>query len=194
MSLIRRFLFLFFVALFLMPDGWGQTTPDTTEPADAASGLVQADTTERKNSLYALPVVFYTPETSLGFGTAAVYAFNFKDDLPGARPSSVQLVAAYTLQKQLLLYFPFTVFVNNGDYYTYGEVGYYRYVYQFFGIGNEVDPGFEEAYSVNFPRIRLTALKRVHPKWYLGLRYWFENFNITEIDEEGMLSGRRYHR
>ena len=100
----------------------------------------------------------------------------------------MQVVAAYTLQKQLLLYFPFTLFVNNSDYYSYGEVGYYRYVYQFFGIGNTVDPDFKEAYSVNFPRIRLTALKRVHPKWYLGLRYWFENFTITEVDSAGMLT------
>ncbi len=145
-------------------------------------------TDKRSNSLYGLPVVFYTPETSLGFGVAGVYAFNFKDDSLTARPSSVQVVAAYTLQKQLLLYFPFTVFVNNGDYYTYGEVGYYRYVYQFFGIGNQASTDQMEAYSVNFPRIRLTALKRVHPKWYVGLRYWFENFVITETDEEGQLA------
>ena len=187
--MIRYFLLLIFLGLLAATRTQGQTTsPDATEPNDVAPNPELADTTERRNSLYGLPVVFYTPETSLGFGVAGVYAFNFKDDSLTARPSSVQVVAAYTLQKQLLLYFPFTLFVDNGDYYTYGEVGYYRYVYQFFGIGNEVDPDFEEVYSVNFPRIRLTALKRVHPKWYVGLRYWFENFNITETDEEGMLT------
>ena len=167
---------------------WGQTTSNKPDVAGQRSVMADADSTEeRRNSLYALPVVFYTPETSLGFGTAGVYAFNFQTDSLTARPSSVQLVAAYTLQKQLLLYFPFTLFINNGDYYTYGEVGYYRYIYKFFGIGNETDREFEETYSVNFPRIRLTALKRVHPKWYVGLRYWFENFNITETDEAGLL-------
>ena len=190
LSLIRHLLSFFFLGLLLVPNAQGQATPDTheTEPNTVTPGLTQSDTTERRNSLYGLPVVFYTPETSLGFGVAGVYAFNFKDDLLTARPSSVQVVAAYTLQKQLLLYFPFTLFVDNGNYYTYGEVGYYRYVYKFFGIGNEIDPEFEEAYSVNFPRIRLTALKRVHPKWYVGLRYWFENFNITQTDKEGMLT------
>ncbi len=161
----------------------------TPSVADEPEVVVPPDSTaERSNSPYGLPVVFYTPETSLGFGVAGVYAFNFKKDSLTARPSSVQLVAAYTLQKQLLLYFPFTIFVNNGDYYTYGEVGYYRYVYQFFGIGNQATSEMEEAYSVNFPRIRLTALQRVHPKWYVGLRYWYENFVITETEEEGQLA------
>ena len=189
-SLAYRFLFLLFLLVLSGISVQGQTaSPDATEPTDDVPAPTLADSTEeRSNSLYALPVVFYTPETSLGFGVAGVYAFNFKDDLLTARPSSVQVVAAYTLQKQLLLYFPFTLFVDNGDYYTYGEIGYYRYVYKFFGIGNEVDPNVEETYGVNFPRIRLTALKRVHPKWYVGLRYWFEKFNITETDNEGMLA------
>ena len=160
----------------------------TPSVADEPEVVVPDSTAERSNNLYGLPVVFYTPETSLGFGMAGVYAFNFKKDSLTARPSSVQLVAAYTLQKQLLLYFPFTIFVNNGDYYTYGEVGYFRYVYQFFGVGNQARADQEEAYSVNFPRIRLTALQRVHPKWYVGLRYWYENFVITETEEEGQLA------
>ena len=204
LPLLRRFFALTCVGILCAYGVLAQETPTPTEPGPDGSDTPTSDvstpdvstpdvstsdiTEERKNSLYALPVVFYSPETSLGFGTAGVYAFNFKGDLPAARPSSVQLVAAYTLKKQLLLYFPFTLFVDNGHYYTYGEVGYYRYVYKFFGIGNEVDPAFEEAYNVNFPRIRLTALKRVHPQWYVGLRYWFENFNITETDADGMLT------
>ncbi len=172
------------LGLLLNPRAKGQTPSVADEP----EVVVPDSTAERSNSLYGLPVVFYTPETSLGFGVAGVYAFNFEKDSLTARPSSVQLVAAYTLQKQLLLYFPFTIFVNNGDYYTYGEVGYYRYVYQFFGVGNQATSEMEEAYSVNFPRIRLTALQRVHPKWYVGLRYWYENFVITETEEEGQLA------
>lgn len=156
-----------------MPD-WDVSTPDTTE--------------ERSNSLFALPVVFYTPETRLGFGAAGVYAFNFRGDSLGARPSSVQLVAAYTLNEQLLLHFPFNLFISNGNYYTYGEVSYYRYIYQFFGIGNEARLDQEESYGVSFPRIRLTALKRIHPKWYVGLRYWFEDYRITQTADAGLLA------
>ena len=168
----------------------GQTTSETSPHASKTSApdTVASDTTtQRKNSLYALPVVFYTPETDLGFGAAGVYAFNFRGDAPGARTSSIQAVADYTLNQQLLLYFPFQMFVNNADYYTYGEIGYYQYVYQFFGVGNKASAEQEESYSVNFPRFQLTALRRVHPKWYVGLRYWFENYDITETEEEGLL-------
>ncbi len=154
---------------------YGQETTET----DSAS--------ERRSKLYALPAVFYNPETNLGFGVAGIYAFNFRGDSPDARPSSVQTVLAYTLNNQLLVNFPFTLFLGDGDYYTYGEVGYYRYIYQFFGVGNAVTDEDEETYSVNFPRIRLTAFKQVLPKWYVGLRYWFDDYRIVEIQEEGLL-------
>ena len=185
-----RLVWILTVSLLLLASGIGFCDAEKRS-IDALPHLSAGDTTERdtvnRNSLYALPVLFYTPETGLGFGVAGVYAFHLRNDSLSARPSSVQMVAAYTLQKQLLVYFPYTLFLKNGDYYSYGELGYYRYVYQFFGIGNKVDPNFEEAYSVNFPRIRITALKRVSPAVYVGFRYWFEDFQITETDEEGAL-------
>ena len=186
-----RLAWILTLSLLLLASGIGLCDPEKRSIFYAAPDLVAGDTIERdtvnRNSLYALPVLFYTPETGLGFGVAGVYAFHLRNDSLSARPSSVQMVAAYTLQKQLLVYFPYTLFLKNGDYYSYGELGYYRYVYQFFGIGNEVDPNFEEAYSVNFPRIRITALKRVSPAVYVGFRYWFEDFQIAETDEEGEL-------
>ena len=172
--MIRFFLLIIFVLLAQYSSGQDTAPLDTTA--------------ERRNRLFALPVVFYTPETQLGFGAAGIYAFNFRGDNPEARSSSVQTVLAYTLNNQLLVNFPFTLFLDNGNYYTYGEVGYYRYIYQFYGVGNEIDPDGEETYRVNFPRIRFTALKRVLPKWYFGLRYWFDDYQIVETTEGGLLA------
>ncbi len=139
------------------------------------------------NSFYAFPLVFYTPETDFGFGAAGIYAFRSRQEPAASRPSQVQIGLAYTLKNQILVYFPFQLYLQNEKYYSYGEVGYYRYVYKFFGIGNEVDPDFEETYSVRYPRIRVNFLKLVQPSLYAGVRYWFEDFNITELDTAGML-------
>ncbi len=153
----------------------------------SAQASVPTDTT-RKASLIPLPLVFFTPETNWGFGAAAVYSFNFKADSLGSRPSQLQLGFAYTLRDQILAYLPFQLFVRNDRYKFYGELGYYRYVYEFYGIGNEnlLDEG--ELYSVNFPRVRLNALQQVKPNLFVGLRYWLDDYNVDELEVEGILA------
>ena len=81
-----------------------------------SSGLSKKEIKQQKKlnrnwSLKGYPLVFYTPETKLGFGLAG--AFNFK-----AGPKSDTLLndsqiltgSAYTLEKQLLLYLPWKIF------------------------------------------------------------------------------------
>lgn len=152
----------------------------------SAEANVPADTT-REASLIPLPLVFFTPETSWGFGAAAVYSFNFAADSIGSRPSQLQLGFAYTLRDQILAYLPFQLFVRNDRYKFYGELGYYRYVYEFYGIGNEslLDKG--ELFNVSFPRVRLNALQQVKPNLFLGIRYWLDDYNITELEAGGRL-------
>ncbi len=138
-----------------------------------------------KNRAFALPVAFFTPETSWGFGAAGIYAFRIPGD---TADSQIQAVAVYTLQKQLLLYTPFQIRWDQNRYYSFGEIGYYQYVYQFYGIGNPAPLDAQEFYEVNFPRVRLNWLRRVHSDLFIGLRYWFESYKITKIDSEGLLA------
>ncbi len=142
----------------------------------------------RKSSLVVLPIAFYTPETRLGLGAAGVYAFRFRGEPDTIRPSQIQTGFAYTFENQLLLYFPFQIFYDRSKYNIYGELGYYRYFYRFFGIGNETAIADEEIYSANFPRVRLSALRLVRPNLYLGLRYWFDDYNITDVAADGKLA------
>ena len=154
-----------------------------TAYAQSADSAAAQDST--RNRVYGLPVAFYTPETNLAFGVAGVYAFRIAHD---TADSQVQALAIYTLNKQLLLYAPFQVRWHQNQYYSYGEVGYYRYVYQFYGIGNPAPLDEPEFYEVNFPRIRLNLLRRVYPNLYAGLRYWFESYQIVKTDPDGLLA------
>jgi surface antigen Omp85-like protein len=141
----------------------------------------------RQSSFIPLPIVFYTPETSWGFGGVGIYSFHFKKDSINSRPSQIQLGAAYTLRNQILVYLPFQLFLKNGKYKVYGELGYYRYIYEFSGIGNEGHQDESELYSVDFPRLRLNILQQVQPNLFVGLRYWMDDFNITQTEEDGLL-------
>lgn len=169
------------------------------------SGYSQAirqkpDSIKKPISIFPLPIVYYTPETRLAYGAAVSATFRFKRDfwvlkadtmkladpsyLP--RPSNVQIIAAYTQNKQILLFLPFQVFYDHNKYFVYGEVGYYRYNYNFYGLGQREVP--RENYAVDYPRIRLNALRRVLPHLYAGLRYEYENYAITNVDPAGLLA------
>ncbi|MBA3666019.1 MAG: hypothetical protein H0W61_17715, partial [Bacteroidetes bacterium] len=149
---------------------------------------IPADSGKKNYSISGFPIVFYTPETRFGFGAVSILAFRFKGDSLKSKPSQVQFGFAYTQNKQVLFYLPFRLYHDRENYICYGELGYYRYFYNFYGIGNQQQSDFKETYGVNFPRLRLNLLKKLKRNFYTGLKYWFENFKITSLDSVGQLS------
>lgn len=155
----------------------------------ASSSLSEQDSTkEKRNSLIGLPIVYSTPETSWAFGAAGIYAFRWKNQSLESLPSQVQLGFAYTLFNQVLLYLPYQLFFQEQKYKLYGEFGYYRYNYFFYGIGNNPPSQEEEIYDVNYPRVRLNALYQVRPYTFVGLRYWMDGYDIVGTEMDGQLS------
>jgi len=150
--------------------------------------VIPTDTTKvKRNSLAGFPVAYFTPETNWSFGAVGLFAFRAKGEADESRPSQVSLAAAYTLNKQILLFIPFRLFLKDEKFYNYGELGYYSYNYFYSGIGNDINPAEEEIFDVNFPRIKLNALVRVYPKTYAGLRYWYDGYDIVGTKENGLL-------
>lgn len=148
----------------------------------------ETDTTKEKNvKIFPLPIVFFTPETDWAGGAVSLVTFRFKDEPESSRGSQFQFGGAYTQRDQLLLYLPFQLYKNNEKFYAFGELGYYKYSYRFFGVGSDLPDENEELYSVDFPRIRLNFTQLVRPKWYVGVRYWYDGYDIVQVEEEGLL-------
>ena len=141
--------------------------------------------TRTKRSL--LPVVFFLPETSLGFGAMVVSTMEFMKHEEETRPSQFIFSNAYTLRRQFLLFAPYEFYSNGNRDRIKGELGYYRYFYNYFGVGRRSSAEDLETYNVNFPRIDVNYSRRVHSNLYLGLGFNFDAYNITEIDEGGRL-------
>ena len=149
----------------------------------------KSDTSKtEQNSITGLPFVFFTPETRWAAGIAGISTFKFKNEPDSSKASQFQLGFAYTQEKQLLSYLPFQLFLKNNKYWLYGELGYYIYTYQFYGVGNNARQSQAEIYGVTYPRIRINALQQLTPNIYTGFRYWFENFDVTEVEPNGLLS------
>lgn len=156
----------------------------------ALSGQVAAQKKEKSPNRFkivALPVAFYTPDTKWGGGVGGLSTFNFKSDSLRARRSSVTVGVVYTQLRQVLLYFPFQLFPQNQKYWIAGEVGYYKYVFNYFGTGNDQSPDYIEKYDATFPRIRLNMSRKVGDNLYAGLRYAFDDFDFTRRDPDGLL-------
>jgi outer membrane protein assembly factor BamA len=148
----------------------------------------ELDSTKVKNpSFFALPLVFSTPETRLGFGAAGILSYRQKDLPDTLLPSQVQFGFAYTLNKQLLSYTSFQLYFDQNKTYVYGELGYYIYNYNFYGIGNSTSSITEERYDLKYPRFRINALRNVTKNIFIGARYWGESINITSVDSSGAL-------
>lgn len=108
-----------------------------------------------------------------------------------ARPSQISLGAAYTQNKQLLFFVPFQVFYDHDNYYLNGEIGYYRYSYYFYGVGQREVP--RELYGVNFINTKINAFRRIATlpssgKLYGGIRHQYEDFGVTTVAPEGLLA------
>jgi hypothetical protein len=152
-----------------------------SEPADS---LVP----KKRYLISGFPILFYTPETRFGFGAAGVFIFNFKKDSLLAPRSSINLGFTYTQNKQVLFYLPYTLFIKNRSYQVYGEIAYNKYNYNFYGVGNDQRPDYVERYGVEFPRLRVTFLKKISRSFYAGPRYAFDKFSLYDVVENGQFA------
>lgn len=171
----KTFLLLAFVQLFL---------------ADKASAqFIHRDTTVHETrrdsslSFFGVPLVFYTPDTRWGIGAAGIVTFPTRP-----KRSNLTFNFSYTQNKQLLVFFPFQFLSNRNKWRFYGELGWYRYLYRYFGIGNNHPNDYEESYTAKFPRIRITAATRVHEKHLLGLRFFLDGYNIVSASPDGEIA------
>lgn len=142
--------------------------------------------------LTALPVVFYLPETGLGYGGLGIGTFRFKEEPKESRPSTVQLAITLTSKKQFLLFAPFELYSDEEKWRFVGELGYYKYFYNFFGKGINSKEENLETYEVDFPRVRLTVLREVLPEISFGIAYEFDNFSKPIVAENGILDTNEF--
>lgn len=175
---------LFFVLLIMATlRGFSQTNiADSTNKPPRTSVL-------RNTKFIALPIAFKLPETGWGGGVAGITTFSFARDSSFAKPSQISFGATYTQKKQILLFIPFTIFYDNNRYYFNGENGWYKYNYNYYGIGEDRVP--QELFDVKYPRIRLVAARLIGPKTYAGLRYQYESLRVTGTQAGGELASGR---
>lgn len=140
--------------------------------------------TRRDSSItvFGVPLLFYTPDTRWGIGAAGIVTFPTRP-----KRSNLTFNVSYTQNKQILVFFPFQWLSHNNRWRFYGEVGWYRYLYRYFGVGNEHPNDYVETYTAKYPRFRLTSAKRLKGRHLLGLRIFVDDYHIVSVSPGGEL-------
>ncbi len=137
--------------------------------------------------LTALPVLFYLPETGLGYGALGIGTFRFKEETAESRPSSTQLAISYTTKNQLLLFAPYELYWDEEKWRVVGELGFYKYFYNFYGVGINAEEENFETYEISFPRLRVSVLREVVSNISIGMGYELDVFYDLGIEQGGIL-------
>ena len=135
------------------------------------------DDSLRRGRLLFLPVIYYSPETNLGFGVRTAYTFR---DRPESRPSNLPATLIYTTKKQLITGFSPDLWLRGNAHHLYGQIGYLDYPFKFYGIGNNTPENTVEPYTTRIFDVYAGYERRIVRALYAGVRLEAREENIVE--------------
>jgi len=138
------------------------------------------------------PFLGYTPETKLVGGLAGIYYFRDSSQAGYSRPSSFTGGFSYTQRKQFSLIANFDVYLNTGQKRFFGQLGYEKFPFFFYGTGrNSLEASKEEytpeTYSFNLSFLNTIQKLPVGQGWNVGASYQFRHDNMLKFEPNGLL-------
>lgn len=159
------------------------------DPLALYAGQTEDSPEEKKrNGIYALPFVYYSPETRLAVGALLNYYYRGKGDDASTRPSSIMPSIIYTMNKQILLELAGDFYWKQNAYHLSSYLSYQKYPDKFYGIGNDTPASAEEDYTPLVSIVRLNLQKSLRKGLYLGIQYQFEHHVLQKVQEGGQLA------
>lgn len=154
--------------------------------ADTARATTQMDDTLRapgaafrRNSVVALPAVFYTPETRLGGGAALLHALRTSAH---GRPIASAASVMYTQNGQVLAGLSTDAWLDDSRHHVAASVGYSRFPTIFYGIGNATSVTDSETYTPRTFAMDAAVERRIAPGIYVGLTGDVGDTHLVEVE------------
>ncbi|MBC8110215.1 MAG: BamA/TamA family outer membrane protein [Verrucomicrobia bacterium] len=152
--------------------------------------LVKNERTEKKQGIFVMPILYYTPDTRFGFGAFGVFYFKLKNKKTQTetRLSYAKLLADYTLNRQLDIWNSWNIFLKDEKYLTKGELRYRIFPDRFYGIGNNTDEADVEKYQYNLVSIKMLLLRKLKKNVFIGGDYQLSYVHKIQTQNEGQLN------
>ena len=173
-----RFVIYLFI-LFCSNQLFGQYTEEPYVPLDTLQS--------KKLKIIGLPIAFYTPETNFGFGGGGQVFLLRESNRYNLRKSSILVSAIYTLNNQLLIDLNPEIYLMKGDYLLDMMYRFKIFPNSFWGIGGDTSAENEEVYNMTSHEFSVGLIKRLPPYLNFGFEYFFNDYQITEVEEGGIL-------
>jgi len=151
--------------------------------------VIKTDTllTSKKYQFVAIPIIFYTPETSFGFGGGGQIFLLDKKNKYNGRVSNVFVDGIYTINNQIIIDIIPQLYLDEGKYFLDASYKFKIFPNSFWGIGIDTPEENKETYNMTSHILKASFLKRLPPTLNFGFEYTFENHEVTEVQEGGLL-------
>jgi outer membrane protein assembly factor BamA len=172
--------------------GLWPTTVAAQSPDDARSAAPPADRradAKDPSGWVLLPVVSYSPETSLQLGGYVVRYFRLDRE---SHRSTLGGVVSGTLKKQVVAELRSSVHFDRGARRLDAHLEVQRYPDRFYGVGNAVRGDVFETYERRFLRLRTSFRQRVAGHFSVGATTDHLGMGLDAADSNGPLSTRDY--
>lgn len=146
---------------------------------------------QKKLRIVPLPALFYTPETKLGFGGLVSGLFNL-GERSDTRNSNIEVLAAYTLNKQIILRTRNNIFTSKEKMALSGELSFFDFPILYYGIGNDTDKAFEEELAYKVFVFQERVLRQVKKSFFIGPQYRFNHLYDLEYEPEHLMGDKAF--
>ncbi|WP_347158109.1 BamA/TamA family outer membrane protein [Pontibacter chitinilyticus] len=173
------------VVLLVLLGGWLLLgAPDTHAAAMTFSSDSLSATSGNIKGIIPIPVLYYTPDTRLGFGAAAIgyLRLRSKTDSTYTRLSTARVLADYTLNKQMDQELEWNLFTREERFLLRGELRHRKYTDRFYGLGNHTPDADEGKYTYSLVGAKLAGLKNLGGHTFLGLDYQLTHYYHLQLD------------
>ncbi|MHB9027874.1 MAG: BamA/TamA family outer membrane protein [Candidatus Latescibacterota bacterium] len=146
----------------------------------SAECRAETDTEEKPgDSVFALPIFFYTTDTGVGYGAAGLFGYRSAPD----RESQALFSAMHTTKRQFQSVFKVEHYFPDCRHRIIGEVQYNRFPNQFFGLGNRTPNDDPAAYTPEYTEAELMLDRKLVRDLTLRAGAFFRSQALIERDE-----------
>ena len=141
---------------------------------------------EKRTGIIAFPIVFYSSDTSVGFGASAVlHKEHYKDEYV-SKSNSLALVFFYTLRNQLLNANVGNLYWDHANWHWKSKLVFKKYPTDFYGIGNDTRTSAHEVFEPFTFQFENSVNRRIWKSFYAGISLSQGYHMLVKLKKNGL--------